>query len=65
MKTYLRYLFVPALLAVVSCAKTDLTTPKPGAVQEAITLTSEEAQRMPLFEPDYNRSHARGACDSG
>ena len=57
MKRKLRYLSALALLAVVSCAKTDLTTPEPGAVQEAITLTSEEAQRMPLFEPDYNRSH--------
>ena len=57
MKTYLRCLFIPALLAVVSCAKTDLTTSEPGAVQEAITLTSEEAQRMPLFESDYTRSH--------
>ncbi len=57
MKRKLRYLFTLALLAVVSCTKTDLTTPDPGAVQEAITLSAEETERLPLFESDYNRSH--------
>lgn len=58
MKRNLLYVWVLILLGAVSCQKEELPgSDKPEKTDEAITLTAEEAERLPLFESDYNRSH--------
>lgn len=62
MKINLLSVFLLAgMLCWTSCSKDELTAPKApaeGDVQQAITLTAEEAERLPLFESDYRRSQA-------
>lgn len=60
MKTDLRYLFALALLSMASCSKDNLSqpeNPQTSKPQEAIVLTADETECLPLFETDYNRSH--------
>lgn len=58
MKRYLLYVWVLILLGAVSCTKEEFSGPhRPEEPVESITLTAEEAERLPLFETDYNRSH--------
>lgn len=60
MNTHLRYLSVLALLSMASCSKDNLSqpeNPQTSKPQEAIVLTADETERLPLFETDYNRSH--------
>lgn len=45
---------------MVSCSKENLSqqeNPLASKPQEAIVLTADETERLPLFEIDYNRSH--------
>lgn len=54
------YTLVLILFGTVSCTKENLNDPQaPGRnkAEEAIRLTAEESERLPLFESDYNRSH--------